>query len=58
MAMPTPTLDEPVAAPSETSIWVVQAGDTLSGIAAQRNGDASQWVRFLAANRDAWYSPT
>jgi len=35
-----------------TAIHTVMAGDTLASIAQQAYGDASAWVRILAANRD------
>lgn len=46
----TPTPVPPTATPSGAQHYVVKAGDTLSGIAAQFYGNANDWPRIAAAN--------
>lgn len=45
----------PVAAVERT--YVVQGGDTLSGIALTMYGDASRWSEIFEANRDQLNNP-
>lgn len=41
----------------ETDAWLVKAGDSLSTIAQRVYGDASEWERIFAANRDQLTDP-
>jgi len=59
--MPTepPAAPKP-AAPAEnpyTQTYVVQKGDTLSKIAADRYGDARLYTKIFEANRDVLSNP-
>ena len=49
--------DGQAAAPSEPRIYVVQKGDSLSKIAKQFYGTASEWRRIYEANRDRIKDP-
>jgi nucleoid-associated protein YgaU len=51
-APPPPTAPAP-----EPRIYVVQRGDSLSKIAKQFYGDASEWRRIYEANRDLIKDP-
>lgn len=51
-----PPAPEPAAPALET--YTVQAGDTLTRIAARVYGDAGQWTRIFEANRDVLRDPS
>jgi nucleoid-associated protein YgaU len=42
---------------ARTRVYVVQAGDTLGGIAAALYGDASRWNEIFEANRGTLNDP-
>lgn len=57
-----PALASPVASPSpspaaEVQSYTIRPGDTLSSIAQQLYGDATEWRLLFEANRDRLASP-
>ena len=47
----------PAPAADTVETYVVQRGDTLSGIASKVYGDRNQWNRIFEANRNSLPSP-
>jgi nucleoid-associated protein YgaU len=48
---------EPAARSAAETTYTVKKGDTLSAIAKEKYGDASQWRRIFEANRDQIDNP-
>jgi nucleoid-associated protein YgaU len=59
--VPRPALDTPVAqasaAPANSAVHIVQAGETLGQIALRYYGDANRWQAIYEANRGQLPSP-